>query len=403
MARRRFDSTSSSEPGEYLDAECDLVTTGNSREKVDIHLRDGDFDSDSGEDRSKLTEFFQIPSQDLVDKIIHEVESYFSDQSLLKDTFLLKHIKRNKQGYVSLKLVASFRKVKRLSKDWKIVAYSLRQSKHLDLNKEGTKIKRKNPLPKNWDPSSRSIVAYNLPVSQPSVEIVKDLFSKCGEISTVRILQPGNAIPADIKRHLPRMGSTVCAVVEFTEPEAAKKATVELDCSNTDWRSLRVVPLVSKKSTLSEKNKKSDSGDKRKKKDKWSRIEQLRRSESLVSSGSETDCSIGPRQRSDTASSSSSGYVSSSPRQVEWIGNYIRKGQQQNRNGSPIPRNNKNGEYQEHETLSSSHKNSWIQRRREIGTPQPVHNSRLIPEGVIRLPRGPDSTKGFNRRYVNPL
>ena len=52
-----------------------------------------------------------IPDEELKAKITKQVEFYLSDANILKDTFLLKHVRRNKEGYVSLKLIASFRKV----------------------------------------------------------------------------------------------------------------------------------------------------------------------------------------------------------------------------------------------------------------------------------------------------
>lgn len=39
------------------------------------------------------------------------LEEMFSDSHLSEDGFLLKHIQKNKQGYVSLKLLTSLRKV----------------------------------------------------------------------------------------------------------------------------------------------------------------------------------------------------------------------------------------------------------------------------------------------------
>ena len=48
-----------------------------------------------------------------------QVEFYFSDANITRDKFLLKHVRRNKEGFVSLKLVASFKRVKHLTKDWR--------------------------------------------------------------------------------------------------------------------------------------------------------------------------------------------------------------------------------------------------------------------------------------------
>ncbi len=50
-----------------------------------------------------------------------QVEFYFSDANICKDKFLLKHVKRNKEGFVSLKLISSFKRLKHLTKDWRQV------------------------------------------------------------------------------------------------------------------------------------------------------------------------------------------------------------------------------------------------------------------------------------------
>ena len=52
------------------------------------------------------------------------MEFYFSDANITRDKFLLKHVRRNKEGFVSLKLVASFKRVKHLTKDWRQASFS---------------------------------------------------------------------------------------------------------------------------------------------------------------------------------------------------------------------------------------------------------------------------------------
>lgn len=51
------------------------------------------------------------PSSELKSKIAAQLEYYLSDEHLEADAFLLKHVQRNKMGYVSLKLLTSFKKV----------------------------------------------------------------------------------------------------------------------------------------------------------------------------------------------------------------------------------------------------------------------------------------------------
>ena len=49
-------------------------------------------------------------------KIKAQLEDLFSDSHLAEDGFLLKHVQKNKQGYVSLKLLTCLRKVRRKKK-----------------------------------------------------------------------------------------------------------------------------------------------------------------------------------------------------------------------------------------------------------------------------------------------
>ena len=46
------------------------------------------------------TEEFIVPEPELIEKIVKQVESYFSDENLIKDEFVLKHIRRNRDGFI---------------------------------------------------------------------------------------------------------------------------------------------------------------------------------------------------------------------------------------------------------------------------------------------------------------
>lgn len=175
-----------------------------------------------------------IPDDDMCKQIVEQVEFYFSDGSLLKDAFLLKHVRRNKEGFVSLKLVSSFKRVRNLCKDWRAVGVAIKKkSKEIELNDLGTKIRRTTPLPL-YDETlpSRTIVATNLPLEKLTIDRVSELFSKCGEIALIRILRPDCSIPSDVKHFVnkhPELQQNECALVEFTESHAARRA---LDMEN---------------------------------------------------------------------------------------------------------------------------------------------------------------------------
>ncbi|XP_071491756.1 la-related protein 6-like [Diadema antillarum] len=229
----------------------------------------GDFDeakSDQGEMDTSVepspAKEWKPPDDALVQKIIKQVEFYFSDANIVKDAFLLKHVRRNKQGYVSIKLIASFKKVRSLSKDWKAVCFSLKQSEKLQINNEGTKVKRIAPLPEYDETStSRTVVAVNLPMENPNVEKVSHLFQTCGEISLVRIIRPGNPIPQDVRKHMEShveySEKKACALIEFERTEAAHQAAKTMN-DKEDWRSgLHVSLLVVKPKQKERKERKS--------------------------------------------------------------------------------------------------------------------------------------------------
>ncbi|XP_035919198.1 uncharacterized protein LOC118517325 [Anopheles stephensi] len=172
---------------------------------------------------------FEIPDDEMCERIIEQVEFYFSNDNILKDAFLLKHVRRNKEGFVSLKLVSSFKRVRQLTKDWRVVGYAIkRKSVKIEVNDLGTKIRRLDPLPEHDETTpSRTVVATGLPYDKYTVEKVSELFSKCGEISLIRVLRPGGPIPADVRQFInkhPELQQNECALVEFTESASARRA-----------------------------------------------------------------------------------------------------------------------------------------------------------------------------------
>nr|AAX33496.1 LP19379p [Drosophila melanogaster] len=170
-----------------------------------------------------------IPSEELAAEITDAVEFYFSNESILKDAFLLKHVRRNKEGFVSLKLVSSFKRVRQLTREWKVVGDAVRRkSRKIELNDVGTKVRRIEPLP-SFDETmpSRTIVACDLPLDKLTIEKVSDLFSPCGEIALIRILKPGMAIPVDVRQFMnkyPELQQKECALVEYLESSSARDA-----------------------------------------------------------------------------------------------------------------------------------------------------------------------------------
>lgn len=178
---------------------------------------------------------------------------------------MLKHVRRNRLGYVSLKLVTSFRKVKPLTRDHRAVAYSLRQlSEKLEVNEEGTKVRRRDPLP-DFDETtpSRSVIVAGLPMEVPTMENISEMLTGTGEIVSIRIWRAGKPLPSDVKKHVNNLGAeyltTACAVLEFDAHESAVKACENLaKVGNSEQEGKMVAALLA--ASKGDKAKKPEKG-----------------------------------------------------------------------------------------------------------------------------------------------
>jgi hypothetical protein len=348
------------------------------------------------------------PNEEILKRLVAQAEFYFSDENILKDTFLLKHIRKDKEGYVSLKLLASFRRLQRISKNWRDLAYAVPLlSDKLDINEKKTKVKRKNALP-DWDKTSydRTVVAINFQsvFTDVNVENVKQHFSKCGEIGLVRILNPGKKVPHDLQsfvRHHPELASHVCVLLEFRTSEGARNALKEFS-GKDDWRGLQVLPLKKKKIPAITTTTAS-SGDESSPRDipgrRIAKNKGPRPDFGGESSGSEA--------RSATSSPKFDRRVikkvvagSSAPRPIP-VPSRVRRNDGTPGASPELRRWNAAEDSPLSSSPASLSTSPWVRRRvqheSESNSPQTVKN--MI--AISRQPHGPDGTKGFSR--VKPL
>nr|XP_039254968.1 la-related protein 6-like [Styela clava] len=163
--------------------------------------------------------------------IIHQAEYYFSDDYLSRDAYFLRQIRRKKEGYLSMKLITNFKKIRKLVKDPRITAYCLRKSKALRVNDAGTKVKRILEVPcdlRRFQPQN-SVLVIGIPERLAKIEAVMNVFYKCGDMSSVRLIRPGKDCPGEILEHLEKrndrtLWTKVNAVIEYERSESAMAA-----------------------------------------------------------------------------------------------------------------------------------------------------------------------------------
>ncbi|XP_056202641.1 la-related protein 6 [Falco biarmicus] len=410
--------------------------------------------SSGGENDDDSDQNWKPPENDLIQKLVTQIEYYFSDENLEKDAFLLKHVRRNKMGYVSVKLLTSFKKVKHLTRDWRTTAYALKYSDTLELNDDNKKVRRNNPVPvfPSENLPTRMLLVYDIHMiselqalknqengcmQERIMEHLLKAFVTFGVISSVRILKPGRDLPPDIKRisnRYTQLGTQECAIIEFEEVDAAIRAHdfMSAEKKETGMKVILIGMKPPKKKVPKDKNRDEDTSKSLKKAGSLNkRVEELQFVGDESSANSSSDPESNPTSplsgRRSTATNTmsslspvihSNNYLSpnvslrsspwnspSSPRKV------IKKsplaaGSKLNPSASPeVPR--KCTDYSSDSSITPSG-SPWVQRRKAqtvtqekspVSSPmlvRKIQNADGLPVGVLRLPWGPDGTKGFH-------
>ncbi|CAH8363718.1 unnamed protein product [Eruca vesicaria subsp. sativa] len=199
-----------------------------------------DDDLDHGDQDHGDTDDVVVPEDELKKKIIRQVEYYFSDENLPTDKFLLNAMKKNKKGFVPISTLATFHKMKKLTRDHAFIVSALKESSFLVVSSDEKKVKRLSPLPEVRDPKIFTVLVENLPEDH-SEENIRAIFIKAGSIKSVSICDP-NAVEESEKgcKKDKFIRTRLHAFVEYETVEAAEKAAATLN-NEQDWRNgLRV-------------------------------------------------------------------------------------------------------------------------------------------------------------------
>ncbi|KAL8460909.1 hypothetical protein ACS0TY_032417 [Phlomoides rotata] len=197
-----------------------------------------------------------VLSDDLRRKIIKQVEYYFSDENLPTDKFLMKYVAKNAEGYVPIGVIASFRKMKKLTRDMSFIVAALKESNLLVVSSNEKRVKRLHPLPlaEIMDPMVCTVLAENLPEDH-SVENLRRVFGEAGNIKNITIRDPHDVREqkkCTVAEKL--ISGKLHALVEYDSIEAAEKAVGTLN-NEQDWRYGLRVKLLKKPNKPGQKKK----------------------------------------------------------------------------------------------------------------------------------------------------
>ncbi|KAF3645626.1 La-related protein 6B [Capsicum annuum] len=182
-------------------------------------------------------------------KIVNQVEFYFSDLNLATTDHLIRHMLKDPEGYVPISVVASFKKIKALISSHAQLAQVLQSSTKLVVSEDGMKVKCKIPLTETdlEELQSRIVIAENLPEDHCHQNLMK-IFSAVGSVKMIRTCLPqssnGGASSGSRTAKSDSMlySNKLHTFVEYESAELAERAVVELNDAN--WRNALKVRLL---------------------------------------------------------------------------------------------------------------------------------------------------------------
>lgn len=329
----------------------------------------GDFEDTSMPSAHQSDDSFSLPDHELAEKILKQVEYFFSDDDIWKDKFLLKHILRNNEGYVNIQLLSSLMQVHALTEDWKVVAQSLKNSDKLEMNEDMSKVRRINPLSDIENTvNSGSVMVFEIPSKVKTSDDVKDLLKSFGPVTHASLMSSNSdSLSPHMKRRLSfykHISSTIFAVAKFQSAEDSVEAIKHVP--NLE-QAFIVVPLIN---------------------EDYSKI-----SPSPSPNDHERD-SEHSLPMSDDNKGADGSYETPSPSKYE--STITRRSRRYRNNCTPFPNSTRNVSEDCQPTVSCRYKsdssiNPW-KLRRQLSCCCDA-KKRVI---AIRQPRGPDGTIGFH-------
>ncbi|NXG65633.1 LARP7 protein, partial [Hemiprocne comata] len=175
--------------------------------------RDKAMEEESTEQKKEREKKKRSRVKQVLADIAKQVDFWFGDVNLHKDRFLREQIEKSRDGYVDISLLVSFNKMKKLTTDGKLIARAVKSSSVVELDLEGTRIRRRQPLGEQpTDVDSRTVYVELLP-KNVNHSWIERVFGKCGNVVYISI--PRYRTTGDPKGF---------AFVEFETKEQAEKA-----------------------------------------------------------------------------------------------------------------------------------------------------------------------------------
>lgn len=328
-------------------------------------------------------------SEEAAQKLINQVEYYFSDVNLATTDHLIRFINKDPEGYVPISVVASFKKIKALISSNSQLASVLRNSTKLVVSEDGKKVKRLHPVADMDGLQARIIVAENLPEDHCHQNLMK-IFSVVGSVKSIRTCQPqpsnngASSASRPSKTENMLYSKKLHAFVEYESVELAEKAIVELN-DEDDWRNGLRVRLLLKRGSKPAQTRAKKAGNEGE------------------ANCEEEDASTSEQNQNEKQSEDPSGLADTqSHDHGEEQSSEKEGGQKKGRNRSR-GKGRGRGQHQpqpQHQHHNHHHNHHQNNKGNHVGAPSMVNEQ---PKQQPPGPRMPDGTRGFSMGRGKPV
>jgi hypothetical protein len=195
------------------------------------------------------------------------VDFYFGDTHYPKDQFMLKQARADPAGFIDLSVVMAFKKMRRLTQFPAFVATCLAESTVVLVSEDGTKLRRKAPVPRDpEDALTRTLLVERI-AAEATPETLKKQFATLGPIDQVRILSRTDQLPEDVNKYIMKgyrqripaglyPNARPIALVEYKSIDDAIAACKHLNSTDVSWRGAMRISILYRKPVKKKKAKK---------------------------------------------------------------------------------------------------------------------------------------------------
>lgn len=124
----------------------------------------------------------------LEQKIRKQIEFYFGDHNLPRDKFLQAELAKSPEGWIPLSILTSFNRLKSLSIDLTLIASSLKSSELVEVNEDGSCVRRRVPVSESKPTLETSLYVKGFGTEQTLEELEAYFESRgCEGIAAIRM------------------------------------------------------------------------------------------------------------------------------------------------------------------------------------------------------------------------